>query len=115
MVRSCYCLEKIFLHPKSIERSLDKISSCQKTRFNIAAWLAQQFIESRIVPILIIGLLLFGLLGLFLTPREENPQIIVPAAEVIVTLPGAPPLEVEHLLLTPLEGRLSAIDGVKQA
>jgi multidrug efflux pump subunit AcrB len=84
-----------------------------KTRFNLAAWLAQQFIESQLVIILIIGFLLFGLLGLFFTPREENPQIIVPAAEVVVTMPGAEPLEVEHLLLTPLEGRLSAIDGVK--
>ncbi|RKZ91651.1 MAG: AcrB/AcrD/AcrF family protein, partial [Candidatus Parabeggiatoa sp. nov. 1] len=84
-----------------------------KTRFNLAAWLAQQFIESQLVIILIIGFLLFGLLGLFFTPREENPQIIVPAAEVVVTLPGSEPFEVEHLLLTPLEGRLSAIDGVK--
>ncbi|HBE91614.1 MAG TPA: AcrB/AcrD/AcrF family protein, partial [Gammaproteobacteria bacterium] len=48
-----------------------------------------------------------------MTPREENPQIIVPAAEVNVALPGASPLEVEHLLLAVLESELASIDGVK--
>lgn len=51
-------------------------------------------------------------MALVLTPREENPQIIVPSAQVTVTMPGASSLEVEKLIVTPLEGILSEIEGV---
>ncbi|MEA2078580.1 MAG: hypothetical protein U9P00_01750, partial [Pseudomonadota bacterium] len=60
---------------------------------NIAGHLAQTFVESRLVILIILGILLYGTFGLVFTPREENPQIIVPAAEVRVTYPGAQPLE----------------------
>lgn len=82
-------------------------------RLNLPGKLANTFIESRLTPLSILALLLFGLIGLTFTPREENPQIIVPAAEVSIDLPGALPEEVEHRLLTPLEAELLAIDGVK--
>ena len=80
---------------------------------NIAGHLAQTFVESRLVILIILGILLYGGFGLVFTPREENPQIVVPAAEVRVAYPGARPLEVEHAVLRPLETLLSAIDGVK--
>jgi multidrug efflux pump subunit AcrB len=83
------------------------------TRPGLPGRLAAAMIESRMTALLMAGVLLFGAIGLLLTPREENPQIVVPAAEVSVALPGALPAEVEHLLLTPLEGELAAIDGVK--
>tara|TARA_R110001599_G_C12273572_1_gene661769 strand:+ start:2046 stop:5282 length:3237 start_codon:yes stop_codon:yes gene_type:complete len=81
--------------------------------FNIAHFLASRFIESKLVLVLIPVVLMVGLAGLFLTPREENPQIVVPAAEVSIAFPGMSPLEVEHLLLTPLENRLNTMEGVK--
>ena len=56
---------------------------------------------------MILGVSVFGTLALLLTPREENPQILVPAAQVSVALPGASAQEVERLLLTPLEAALS--------
>lgn len=75
--------------------------------------LAAAAVESRLTVPLALALLLAGALALVLTPREENPQIVVPAAEVSVALPGALPHEVEHLVLSPLEAELGAIDGVK--
>lgn len=80
---------------------------------NIAYFLASRFIESKLILALIPVVLLFGLMGLMLTPREENPQIIVPAAEVSIPMLGMSPLEVEHLLLTPLENHLNSMQGVK--
>ncbi|MCU7886796.1 MAG: efflux RND transporter permease subunit, partial [Candidatus Thiodiazotropha sp. (ex Lucinoma annulata)] len=82
-------------------------------RLNLPGRLARAFIESRLTLLLMLSLLFFGLIGLTFTPREENPQIIVPAAEISIELPGALPEEVEHRLLTPLEAELLAIDGVK--
>jgi multidrug efflux pump subunit AcrB len=81
--------------------------------FNIARFLSSHFVESKLILALIPAILLFGLIGLLLTPREENPQIVVPAAEVIVPMPGSTPLEVENLLLTPLENHLNSMQAVK--
>jgi multidrug efflux pump subunit AcrB len=80
---------------------------------NFAGKLARTFVESRLVILIIIGIILYGSIGLIFTPREENPQIIVPGVEVRVAYPGVQPLEVEHALLRPLETLLGAIDGVK--
>ncbi len=82
-------------------------------KLKIASLLARSFIESHLVILIIISLLIFGLLGLSLTPREENPQIVVPVVNVSIAFPGALPEEVEHLILTPLENRLNSIEGVK--
>ncbi len=84
----------------------------KKKSFNIAYFLSSRFIESKLILALIPVVLIFGLIGLLLTPREENPQIVVPAAEVSIPMPGMSPLEVEHLLLTPLENHLNSMQGV---
>jgi multidrug efflux pump subunit AcrB len=41
------------------------------------------------------GLMIIGVYSSFLIPREEEPQIIVPMADVMVGYPGASPTEVE--------------------
>jgi len=82
-------------------------------KLNFPGTIARYFVESKLTILMMIALICFGSIGLLLTPREENPQIVVPAAEVTVTLPGASPLEVENLLLSPLEANLASIDGVK--
>ncbi len=84
-------------------------------RLNVPGRLARAFVESRLTLLLVIAFLCFGVAGLIFTPREENPQIQVPAIEVEVPLPGATPEEVEHILLSPLEATLSALAGVKHS
>ncbi|WP_372715544.1 efflux RND transporter permease subunit [Immundisolibacter sp.] len=83
------------------------------SRFNAAGRLADFFVDSKLTPLVILGVALFGTMALLLTPREENPQIVVPAAQVSVTLPGASAQEVENLLLTPLEAALSGMPDVE--
>ncbi|MCU0971684.1 MAG: efflux RND transporter permease subunit, partial [Gammaproteobacteria bacterium] len=80
---------------------------------NLPGRLARAFVESRLTGLLVLACLCFGVIGLLLTPREENPQIVVPAVEVEVPLPGATPDEVERVLLAPLEATLGALAGVK--
>jgi multidrug efflux pump subunit AcrB len=79
---------------------------------NLAGRLAETFVVSKLTMVLILGITVIGLIAIIITPREENPQIIVPAAEVTVAMPGASALEVEELILTPLEGILSEMPGV---
>lgn len=81
-------------------------------RLNLAGKLAHQFIASKLTIVFIVAVFLLGMLAVVLTPREENPQILVPAAQVVVPLPGASAKEVEELVVTPLEGILSEMTGV---
>lgn len=65
-------------------------------------------------PALIIVLsLLAGVVGLLITPREEEPQIVVPMADVLVRAPGLSAEQVERQVATPLEKLLFQIDGVE--
>lgn len=81
-------------------------------RLNSAGRLAQLFVTSKLTVLFILACTLLGLLAVTLTPREENPQIVVPGAEVQVSLPGASAEEVEELVLHPLEGIVKQIPGV---
>ncbi len=81
-------------------------------KLNIAGRLAQTFITSKLTIVFIIGVALMGVIAILQTPREENPQIVVPGAMVTVMLPGASAAEVESLIVTPLEGILSELPGV---
>jgi len=86
--------------------------SAQNTPINIAGKIAEAFLESKITPLIILALFLLGLLALTLTPREYNPQIVVPAANIIVTKPGATAEEVNNLIVKPLQAIMHAQSGV---
>ena len=83
-----------------------------KARLNPAGWLASTFINSKLTILVMLSCSLLGLLAVTMTPREENPQIVVPGAEIIVHLPGASAEEVEQLLVYPLEAIVREISGV---
>jgi len=56
---------------------------------------------------------LLGIMAIFMTPREEEPQIVVPMVDVMVEFPGHSPAEVEQLVTVPLERLLWQISGVE--
>lgn len=62
---------------------------------------------------LLVAALLGGIVALMITPREEEPQIIVPLADVLVSAPGLGAQQVERQIATPLEKFLYQIDGVE--
>jgi len=78
-----------------------------------AGRIGQSFIESKVTPLLVIASLFLGLISLSKTPREEEPQIVVPMVDVMVALPGATPAEVEARLAKPLEKMFWEIPGVE--
>jgi multidrug efflux pump subunit AcrB len=75
--------------------------------------LAGLFINSRLTPLLVLAMLLIGFLAIALTPREEEPQIVVPMIDVMVMLPGATPLQIENLVTKPLEQKIWEVDDVE--
>ena len=82
-------------------------------RLGISGRLAAAFQANPLTPILAIMGLLLGLLAVVITPREEEPQIDVTMANVIVPFDGASARDVEQLVAVPLEQKLSEIDGIK--
>jgi multidrug efflux pump subunit AcrB len=80
---------------------------------NIAGRIAGYFIDSKLTLLVIVVAILAGLMAVLNTPREENPQIVVPAANIIVAKPGASPEEVQQLIVKPLEAILQGMNGVE--
>lgn len=82
-------------------------------RLGISGQIAKAFINSKLTPILVIVSLLLGMFAVLVTPREEEPQIVVPMIDVMVSYPGATAKEVEERVTTPMERFLWEIKGVE--
>ncbi len=82
-------------------------------RLGLAGRLAKGFLRSKLTPLIVLASLMLGVLAVVLTPREEEPQIIVPMVDLYVPYPGASPKEVESQVTTQLERRLWGIPGVE--
>ncbi|TAL88228.1 MAG: efflux RND transporter permease subunit [Candidimonas sp.] len=82
-------------------------------RLGFSGRIARAFQVSRITPLLALAGLLLGLAAAVITPKEEDPQIEVTMANVIVPFPGASARRVEHLVTSALEQKLSGIQGIK--
>ena len=70
------------------------------SRLGLSGRLAGLFISSKLTPLIIIAVLLLGLFAVLMTPREEEPQIVVPMADVWLPFPGAS-AKVERLPFRP--------------
>lgn len=79
----------------------------------ISGKIAQFFINSKLTILLMSVLMIIGVYSSFLIPREEEPQINVPMADVMVGYPGASPSEIESRVVKPLEKIISNIKGVE--
>ncbi|MCU0870344.1 MAG: efflux RND transporter permease subunit [Burkholderiales bacterium] len=79
----------------------------------VSGRIAGAFQSARITPLLALVALLLGVFAVMVTPREEEPQIDVTMANVIVPFPGASVRDVEQTVATPAEQVLAQIAGVE--
>lgn len=79
----------------------------------LAGKTARSFIQSPITPLLLILSLFVGIIGLMLTPRQEDPQISVPLIDIMVAYPGSSAEQANALVAQPLERVLHEILGVQ--
>ncbi len=82
-------------------------------KLGLTARIVDRFLGSNLAILLLLASLAAGVVALAVTPREEDPQIVVPMADIIVQMPGASAAEVENLVTINLERRLWEIDGVE--
>lgn len=83
------------------------------TKLGISGRIAAFFQNAQITPLLAILALLLGLFAIIVTPKEEEPQINVTMANVIIPFPGASAKNVEEMVSIPAEQVLSQIAGIE--
>jgi multidrug efflux pump subunit AcrB len=79
----------------------------------ISGRIARFFQDSQLTPLLALVAFLLGLFAIAVTPREEEPQINVTMANVLVPFAGASARDVEVLVATPAEQVLSQMSGIE--
>ena len=95
------------------QESTTEINPESNEQLNIAGRIAAYFINSKLTILIMLFSLLVGLYAYLATPREENPAIIVPAANIIIEKAGASPKEIEQLIVKPLEAIVQGLQGVE--
>ncbi|PIW09291.1 MAG: multidrug transporter AcrB [Comamonadaceae bacterium CG17_big_fil_post_rev_8_21_14_2_50_60_13] len=83
------------------------------TPLGISGRLAKSFKLNAITPLLALVALLLGLFAVLVTPREEEPQINVTMANVLIPFPGASSTDVQNMVARPAEQVLSQIADIE--
>ncbi len=83
------------------------------TDLGLSGRVARYFLDNQLTPLIALAALLLGVFAVLVTPREEEPQIDVTMANVIVPFPGADAEQVESLVATPMEQVLGEIEEVE--
>jgi len=84
-----------------------------QSALRLAGQVAHGFIDSKLTPLVIVAALLLGAFAILQTPREEEPQIVVPMLDVFVQMPGASSQEVAQRVSLPMEKLLREVPGVE--
>ncbi|MBX3599368.1 MAG: efflux RND transporter permease subunit [Rubrivivax sp.] len=79
----------------------------------VSGRLAAAFQANALTPLLALVALLLGLFAVLVTPREEEPQIDVTMANVLIPFPGAGSTDVQNMVARPAEQVLSQIAGIE--
>jgi multidrug efflux pump subunit AcrB len=82
-------------------------------KLGFAGRIAHYFINSKLTPLIMVFSILLGAFAVLQTPREEEPQIVVPMMDVFVEMPGSTAQEVEQRVTTPMEKLIWEIPGVE--
>ncbi len=84
-----------------------------KTKLGFAGKMAEMFSHSKLTPVIAVFSILIGIAAVYLTPKEEEPQISVPMIDIQITAPGFEAGEVEKKVTEPVERAIWGLDGVE--
>jgi len=84
-----------------------------RAALGVSGRIAAFFQRAQITPLLALVALLLGIFAVGVTPREEEPQINVTMANVLIPFPGAAVADVEQMVAGPAEQVLAQIAGVE--
>ncbi len=84
-----------------------------KNNIGFAGKLAQGFAHSKLTPVIAVFSILIGITAVWLTPKEEEPQISVPMIDIQLPAPGFEAAEVEKKVTEPVERAIWGLEGVE--
>ncbi|MBI3594116.1 MAG: efflux RND transporter permease subunit [Nitrospirae bacterium] len=82
-------------------------------KMGVAGLLSHLFIQSKLTPVVVIVSLLLGIGAVWLTPKEEEPQITLPMVDIQTDVPGFEAAEVERHVTEPIERAVWGLSGVE--
>lgn len=82
-------------------------------KLGFAGQLGKNFIHSKLTPVIVMVSLFLGIMAVYLTPKEEEPQISVPMIDIQVGAPGFNAKEVERKVTEVVERAVWGLDGVE--
>ena len=85
----------------------------QPSKMGVSGRIAALFQSAQITPLLALVALLLGFFAVMVTPREEEPQINVTMANVLIPFPGVSARDVEQMVAGPAEQVLAQISGIE--
>jgi multidrug efflux pump subunit AcrB len=89
------------------------VKTTDVTSLGLSGRLAAAFQQHALTPLLALVALLLGVFAVLVTPREEEPQIDVTMANVLIAFPGAAAADVQALVARPAEQVLSQMAGIE--
>ncbi len=89
------------------------MTTASKGEKGFAGKLAELFLHSRLTPVIAIVSILLGVFAVWMTPKEEEPQISVPMFDIQVSAPGYEADEVERKITEPVERAVWGLEGVE--
>jgi len=98
---------------KNTESGSDYSDNFEAQKMGLAERISKLFLKSKITPLLVIASLFIGIVSVIYTPKEEEPQIVVPMVDIFVPYPGADVDSVERNVTEPLSKIMWEIPGVK--
>jgi multidrug efflux pump subunit AcrB len=79
----------------------------------VSGRIARAFLTTQITPLIALVGLLLGVFAVLVTPKEEEPQINVTMANVLIPFPGAGAEDVHNIVTVPAEQVISQITGIE--
>jgi multidrug efflux pump subunit AcrB len=89
------------------------MSTQENEKLGFAGKIAQMFAHSKLTPVIAVFSIVIGVAAVYLTPKEEEPQISVPMIDIQIPAPGFEAGEVERKVTEPVERALWGLDGVE--
>jgi multidrug efflux pump subunit AcrB len=100
------------MHSVINEEKLD-VPPLENAKLGVSGRIARYFQSAQITPLIALVAMLLGLFAVLVTPREEEPQINVTMANVLIPFPGASAKNVEQMVSIPAEQVLSQIADIE--
>ncbi len=82
-------------------------------KLGFAGQIGKTFVHSKLTPVIAVVSILLGVFAVYLTPKEEEPQISVPMIDIRTGAPGFTAEEIERKVTEPIERAVWGLDGVE--